>query len=107
MAMKARIAAIALAVAFLAGPALAAMDGSCPPCSTQPGDGGPCSSLSAASCCGDVTTSSAKTTPDTSTVHLIAGFGFAASFTAAVPAPYGALELSTPSPQRLSVVRRL
>jgi hypothetical protein len=108
MSMKARIAALALAVAFLAGPALAAIGGSCPPCSAQPGDSGPCSSLAAVSCCDDVTTSTpVKTTPDTSTVHLVAGFGSAAPFTAAAHAPHTALELTAPSPQRLSVVRRL
>lgn len=108
MSMKSRIAALALAVAFLAGPALAAMAGSCPPCAAQAGDTAPCSSLSAASCCGDVTTStSGKGTSETPTVHLAVGFDSAASFTAAVPAPYGALQLATLSPQRLSVVRRL
>lgn len=107
--MKLRIAAVALAVAFAAAPALGSIARSgCDPCA-EPDAGGPCSSLSAMTCCGDMTsTVPVKPTLDAPTLHAIAGSGLATSMVAAAVAPRAAHDLAAEiSPLRLSVVRRL
>jgi hypothetical protein len=107
--MKLRIAALALAVAFAAAPALGAIARSgCAPCA-EPEAGGPCSSLSAMTCCGEVaSTAPVKSTLDAPTLHAIAGSGLATWVVAVAVAPRAAHDLAAEiSPLRLSVVRRL
>jgi len=105
--MKLRIAALALAVAFAAAPALGVIARH--DCCAEPEAGGPCSSLTAMSCCGDIASAApAQSTPDASSLHAIAGSS-SAFWVAAVPAaPRAAPELAREtSPLRLSVVLRL
>jgi len=107
--MKARIAALALAVAFVAAPALGAITGGCPPCGMSMSDGSPCTSMAERSCCGDVTPAAPANAPlAVPTLHALVAYDvlllaptFAVS-TRAAREP--SLRLS---PQRLSVVRRL
>ena len=106
--MKLRIAALALAVAFVAAPALGALARACPPCADQ-GAGDPCSSLAAVSCCGVAGSAApAKSTLDAPNVKGAADHGVAAWITSSSAAPSERYELAAPtSPLRLSVVRRL
>ena len=108
--MKTRIAALALAIAFVAAPAFGALArAACPPCAAQPADAGPCTSLAVGPCCGQVTpAATAKAPIDAPTVHAISGSGSAAAVSAYALAPRAAHELAaSTSPLRLSVVRRL
>jgi hypothetical protein len=107
MPMKLRIAALALALAFVAAPALGAIARSgCAPC-PMPEAGGPCASFAAMSCCGDM----ASTPPakvDAPTLQAIAGSGAATWVAAVAAAPRVAHDFAAEtSPLRLSVVRRL
>jgi hypothetical protein len=106
--MKLRIAALALALAFVAAPALAALTETCPPCA-EASDAGPCTSLAAVSCCGAAApVAAAKTLLDAPTWHVVPAAGPAAPAPASALAPRVAHELAaSTSPLRLSVVRRL
>ena len=107
--MKLRIAALALAVAFAAAPALGAIARSgCAPCAL-PEASGPCTSLSATSCCGDMAaTAPAKSTLDAPNLQAIAGSGAATWVAAVAAAPRAVHDFAAEtSPLRLSVVRRL
>jgi len=106
--MKLRIAALALAVAFVAAPALAAFAGGCPPCADTSGSG-PCTSLAATSCCDAAApATAAKSTLDAPTVHPLPAVHAAMPARADALAPHAAHELAASrSPLRLSVVRRL
>ena len=106
--MKLRIAALALALAFVAAPALAAVSATCPPCAEE-SDGGPCTSLAKTSCCeAAAPVATAKTTLDAPTVHAVVAAGWVAPAPANTLAPRAAFERAAiASPLRLSVVRRL
>jgi hypothetical protein len=107
--MKLRIAALALAVAFVAAPAFAVIARSaCPPCADQ-NAGAPCSSFTAVSCCGDAgSTAPVKSMLDTPSVKAIADHGAASLVASYSAAPRARCELAARiSPLRLSVVRRL
>jgi hypothetical protein len=109
--MKIRVAVVALAIAFLAAPALAAFAGAgCAPCGDMAQGDAPCTALSAASCCGDLAPSPpAKTAPEMPTL-LLALAGVVAIGPTAIPvrAPLAAPDLTAPAAGlRLSVVRRL
>jgi hypothetical protein len=108
--MKTRVAAFALALAFVAAPALAALPGAdCVPCGDMAQSDAPCTSLTAASCCGDLTPPSpVKTSLELPTAQAIA----VASSIALLPLPVRAANpalfvAASTSPLRLSVVRRL
>jgi hypothetical protein len=105
--MKLRIAALALALAFVASPALASMARACPPCADQSA-GAPCSSFMAVSCCGGAVSAPVRSLHDAPSVLAIADAGVAIPIPAhdvVVRAPH---ELAArTSPLRLSVVRRL
>jgi hypothetical protein len=110
MSMKARIAVLALALAFVAAPALGAIArGGCPPCGMPTADAGPCTALSVAPCCGDVTPAAPASAPlAVPTLHALANTGVAvlvSTFTAPVRVAHE--PSASLSPQRLSVVRRL
>ena len=108
--MNTRIAALALALAFIAAPALGAIaGGSCPPCGMPMAPGGPCTALAAASCCGDVTPAAPANAPlGAPTLHALADTGLAMLVsTFSVPARAAREPAAPLSPQRLSVVRRL
>ena len=107
--MKLRIAALALALVFAAAPALAAIARpACGPCA-MPEAGGPCASLSAMSCCGDLaSTAPVKSTLDAPSFSAIADSAAGAWVAAVVAAPRAPHEIAAEtSPLRLSVVRRL
>ncbi len=116
MQMKGRIAVLALAIGFIAAPALGAvaMD-SCPPCCPQPADA-PCQTgealcvpLAAVSCCDmapAAPASQAKRSIDSPTLHWVAaavGPSTQVPQHACAPRIAGDLALLT-SPLRLSVV---
>jgi hypothetical protein len=105
--MKLRIAALALAVAFAAAPALGALRGH--DCCAEPEAAGPCSSLVAMSCCGDIASNApAKSSYEGPTLYAVVGGSFAMWIASVTPAPRTAHDLvATISPLRLSVVRRL
>jgi len=108
--MKLRIAALALALAFVAAPALAAIaHPGCAPCGMDDEAGSPCTSFTAMSCCADMGSGAPlKPPPDSSSLQAIAQSGFTVWFAAAAPAPRAAHEIAAEtSPLRLSVVRRL
>jgi hypothetical protein len=108
--MKLRIAALALALAFVAAPALAAIaHPGCAPCGMDDGAGGPCTSFTALSCCTDMGSSAPlKPAPDASSLQALAQSGVMVWVAAAAPAPRAAHEIANgTSPLRLSVVRRL
>ena len=107
MSMKVRLAALALAVAFVAAPALAAIaHDACPPCMEPESDAGPCSSHAAITCCGGVaSTAPAKSTEAPSLQMVVHAAVSVAAVAAAPPAVHELAYRS--SPQRLSVVRRL
>ncbi len=108
--MKTRIAALALALAFVAAPALGAIAGSgCAPCGEMAQSDTPCTALSAASCCGDlVPTAPAQSAPELSTAHAIVAPLPAAPSAREFAAPRAALPLAAASsPRSLSVVLRL
>jgi len=107
MSMKLRIAALVLAVAFATAPALAVMRSGCEPC-PMPDAGGPCTSLSAMSCCGEFAPVPAKSTLEAPSFQAIAAIGAAVWSTVVAAAPPAAHDLAAEtSPLRLSVVRRL
>ena len=116
MQMKSRIAALALAIGFMAAPALAAVAmHSCPPCCPQPSDAPchtgdvPCVSLVAVPCCGvapAAPASQAKRSADSPTLHWVATSGRPST---PVPQHARALRIAMDlallaSPLRLSVV---
>jgi hypothetical protein len=106
--MRLRIAALALALVFSAAPALGAIARSgCAPCA-MPEASGPCPSLSAMSCCGDMAATPAKSTLDAPSFQAIADSAAGAWVAAVVAAPRAPHEIAAEtSPLRLSVVRRL
>jgi hypothetical protein len=105
--MKLRLAALALAIAFAAAPALGAIASSgCATCD-MPDASGPCASFSAMSCCGDLA-STAPVKVDAPGIQAIVGNGAATWVAAMVPAPRVVHDFAAEtSPLRLSVVRRL
>jgi hypothetical protein len=108
--MKLRIAALALALAFVAAPALAAIaHPSCAPCGMEDEAGSPCTSFTAMSCCADMGSGAPlKPAPDASSLQAIAQSGFTIWVAAPVPVLQAAHEIASgTSPLRLSVVRRL
>jgi hypothetical protein len=108
--MKTRIAALALALAFVAAPALGAIAGTgCTSCGEMAQSDTPCTALSAASCCGElVPAPPAQTAPDVFTLHALALTAATGPIAAADRAPIAAPEIAAVvSPLRHSVVRRL
>jgi hypothetical protein len=108
--MKTRIAGLALALAFATAPALSAFAAAgCMPCGDMAQGDAPCTSLSAASCCGDmVPAAPVKTAPEAPTLHVLAALAPIGSAALLVATPLAPSELAaTTSLLRRSVVRRL
>jgi hypothetical protein len=109
--MKLRIAALVFAAAFAAAPALGAIAGAyCAPCGDMAHSEAPCTSLSAASCCGEVAPAApVKSAPEATTLHMLAGTAPSGLAVLPVRAPLAARPdlAASVSALRHSVVRRL